>query len=87
MPENMEHKFIRTADNSVWVRGDRERGADVIAALERKGGANTRHLHGTIPEYGYYIDHNGEIDSVNLMTQAGLWMQGAWGELEPARRG
>lgn len=74
--------FTRTPENSVWVRGDRERGGEVIAVLEHRGGKNRRGCHGTIPEYGYYIDHNGDIECVFLSTTQGMWMQGAWGELK-----
>lgn len=47
----------------IAIKGSKERGADIIKALESLGGINVSDVKGNNEACGYLIDHFGRIES------------------------
>lgn len=48
-------------NQKVWIKGDKNRGKEVIETLENLGGVNKRFLEGYLPNQIYFISHDSYI--------------------------
>ena len=65
----------------VFIRGNNERGSEVIKMLEDLGGVNSSCLKGTSEILLYYIDTNNQIDFVAPSSKLGIIIQECFEEL------
>jgi hypothetical protein len=56
-------------EKTIAIRGHKDRGAEVIKALEELGGRNNDYFFGTDVNNIYFIDNNNEIDCKKNCTQ------------------
>ena len=56
-------------EKTIAIRGHKDRGAEVIKALEELGGRNNHYIFGTDADNMYFIDENNEIDCKKNCTQ------------------
>ena len=65
----------------VFIRGNNERGSEVIKMLEDLGGVNNSAHAGTIKSSIYYINTNNQIESVGSTSELGTIIQECFEEL------
>lgn len=65
----------------VFIRGNEERGSEIIEMLENLGGVNSSHLKGIFESLLYYINKDNKIDSVSLENELGTIIQECFEEL------
>lgn len=65
-----------------YIKGNKERGAEVIKALEELGGTNRINLNGKDFNCLYYIGKNNVIDAVHKSYFAGKLMQEFFEEIK-----
>lgn len=69
-----------------YIKGNEERGAEVIKALEELGGKNSTNLSGESSNCFYYIKEHNEIDVVNKYSTIGKIMQECFEEIKLPER-
>ena len=65
-----------------YIRGNKERGAEVIKALEELGGVNCDNHIGIRTDCFYYINKDGIIDLVQYFTALGKVIQECFEEIK-----
>lgn len=65
----------------VFIRGNKERGSEVIKMLEDLGGVNRACLKGTDKDLLYYINKDNRIDGVSSICELSIIMQECFEEL------
>lgn len=65
-----------------YIKGNSQRGAEVIKALEELGGVNCDRRKGIRTDCFYYIKENGIIDLVQYFTALGKVMQECFEEIK-----
>ena len=65
-----------------FIRGNEQRGAEVIKALEELGGKNKTNLSGVFTNCFYYIKENNEIDVLNESSTFGKLIQECFEEIK-----
>lgn len=65
-----------------YIRGNKERGAEVIKALEELGGKNKLNLHGKDYNCLYYIREDSVIEVLHESSFAGKMMQECFEEIK-----
>jgi hypothetical protein len=65
-----------------YIKGNKERGAEVIKALEELGGKNSTNLSGEFSNYFYYIKECNEIDVLYESSTFGKLIQECFEEIK-----
>lgn len=60
---------MNNMEKTIAIRGHKDRGAEVIKALEELGGRNNNYIFGTDADNIYFIDENNNIDFKKHCTQ------------------
>lgn len=76
-----ERVFNRDEHSRVWVRGNAMHPEKVWGVLEERGGTRACRHDYTDQDLAFYIDNDGCIECIRVVSIQFEWLKYAWGEI------